>query len=106
MMRAAGRRQPGAPLPEGAPRSPWAEALARLAANRLAVASATVLALIALAAALAPLLSPHPIDEIYWDRIQQPPDPARVPGWIASLWTSGFTCAISLSDRTGGRRCP
>ena len=55
-------------------RGPWREAAQRLARNRAAVVSIVVLIVIALAAIAAPLLSPHPYDEIYWDRIQAPPD--------------------------------
>ena len=36
-----------------------------------------VLALILLAAVFAPWLSPHPFDEVYWDRIGMPPDYAN-----------------------------
>ena len=55
-------------------RSLWQDARRRLLRNRAAVVSIVVLALIALAALLAPWLSPHPFDEIYWDRIGAPPD--------------------------------
>ncbi len=55
-------------------RSLWQDAVRRLARNRAAVASMIVLAVIALLAVFAPMLSPHPYDEIYWDRIQMPPD--------------------------------
>jgi oligopeptide transport system permease protein len=55
-------------------RSLWQDARRRLFRNRAAVVSMVVLAVIALLAILAPLLSPHPYDEVYWDRIQVPPD--------------------------------
>jgi oligopeptide transport system permease protein len=55
-------------------RSLWQDALARLLRNKAAVVSMVVLGVIALMAVFAPLLSPHPYDEIYWDRIQAPPD--------------------------------
>ena len=55
-------------------RSLWADALRRLLRNKAAVVSAVLLALIALSAILAPVLSPHPYDEVYWDRIDAPPD--------------------------------
>ena len=55
-------------------RSLWQDALARLLRNRAAVASMVMLGIIAAMAILAPWLSPHPYDEIYWDRIQMPPD--------------------------------
>lgn len=55
-------------------RSLWQNARRRLFRNRAAVASMAILALIATAAILAPWLSPHAYDEIYWDRIGAPPD--------------------------------
>jgi oligopeptide transport system permease protein len=55
-------------------RSLWQDALARLLRNKAAVVSMVVLGVIAFMALFAPLLSPHPYDEIYWDRIQAPPD--------------------------------
>jgi len=55
-------------------RSLWQDARARLFRNKAAVASMILLAIIALMAVFAPLLSAHPYDEIYWDRIQAPPD--------------------------------
>jgi len=55
-------------------RSLWADAGRRLLRNRAAVGSAILLAGIALAAAFAPYLSPHPYDEVYWDLISAPPD--------------------------------
>jgi oligopeptide transport system permease protein len=55
-------------------RSLWQDARRRLFRNKAAVASMVLLALIATMAALAPWLSPHPYDEVYWERIQAPPD--------------------------------
>lgn len=55
-------------------RSLWQDARRRLFKNRAAVASLIILSIILLLAIFAPLLSPHPYDEIYWDRIQAPPD--------------------------------
>jgi oligopeptide transport system permease protein len=55
-------------------RSLWQDARRRLFRNRAAVVSMVILTIIALLALFAPLLSPHPYDEIYWDRIQAPPD--------------------------------
>ena len=57
-------------------RSLWQDARRRLVRNRAALVSLVLLVLIALAAILAPWLSPHPFDEIYWERIGAPPDPA------------------------------
>jgi oligopeptide transport system permease protein len=50
-------------------RSLWADARRRLLANRAAVVSMAVLAVIALLALAAPLLSPHPYDEVSFDAI-------------------------------------
>ena len=58
-------------------RSLWQDARDRLLRNRAAVAAMVVLGLITLAAVLAPWLSPHPFDEVYWDRIALPPDAAN-----------------------------
>jgi len=55
-------------------RSLWQDAARRLVRNRAAVASLIVLTVITLLAVFAPMLSPHPYDEIYWERIQAPPD--------------------------------
>ena len=55
-------------------RSLWQDARIRLFRNKAAVASMVILGIIAALALVAPWLSPHPYDEIYWDRIQMPPD--------------------------------
>jgi oligopeptide transport system permease protein len=55
-------------------RSLWQDARRRLLRNKAAVVSMVVLALIATMAALAPWLSPHPYDAVYWERIAAPPD--------------------------------
>jgi len=55
-------------------RSLWQDARDRLLRNRAAVVSMIVLGIVALLALVAPWISPHPFDEIYWDRIQKPPD--------------------------------
>ncbi len=55
-------------------RSLWADAFRRLLRNRAAVVSAVLLVVIGLSAIFAPYLSPHPYDEVYWDRIDGPPD--------------------------------
>jgi oligopeptide transport system permease protein len=63
----------GAPLEiEG--RSLWQDARRRLFRNKAAVVSMVVLAIIAMLALLAPWLSPHAYDEVYWERILAPPD--------------------------------
>ena len=65
-----------APMAEVKGRSLWADAWRRLLRNKAAVASMVILAVIALTAVFAPLLSPHAFDEVFWDRIATPPDPA------------------------------
>jgi oligopeptide transport system permease protein len=65
---------PPAAAEEIAGRSLWQDALARLKRNRAAVVSLVVLAAIALLAVFAPVLSPHPFDEVYFDEIGAPPD--------------------------------
>jgi oligopeptide transport system permease protein len=55
-------------------RSLWQDARRRLLRNKAAVVSMVVLAIIAGMAALAPWLSPHPYDAVYWERIAAPPD--------------------------------
>jgi len=55
-------------------RSLWQDARRRLFRNKAAVVSMVLLALIAGMALLAPWLSPHPYDEVYWERIAAPPD--------------------------------
>lgn len=66
-----------APFTRATGRSLWRDARARLLRNRAAMVSLVVLALIALAAIVAPSLSPNPFNEVYWDRIAAPPDPAN-----------------------------
>jgi oligopeptide transport system permease protein len=55
-------------------RSLWQDARRRLFRNKAAVVSMVVLAIVAGMAALAPWLSPHPYDAVYWERIAAPPD--------------------------------
>ena len=50
------------------------DALGRLLRNRAACAGMATLGIIALLAILAPWISPHPYDAIYWDKIAIPPD--------------------------------
>src|SRR3954464_1367415 len=66
-----------APVAEVKGRSLWADAWRRLLRNKAAVVAMAVLALVTLAAILAPYLSPHPFDEVYWERISAPPDLAQ-----------------------------
>jgi oligopeptide transport system permease protein len=94
-----------APLPleeeaeSWAARGLWHDAFARMRANRAAMASAVLLAIIALLAATAPLLSPHPFDAVYWDRIGTPPD------WGARFYFGTDSNGRDLFVRTlyGGR---
>ncbi|HLY56823.1 MAG TPA: ABC transporter permease subunit, partial [Stellaceae bacterium] len=58
----------------------WRRAGRRLWRNRAAVGSAVVLTVMALLALAAPLLSLHPMNEIYWSRVGTPPD------WGAGFW--------------------
>jgi oligopeptide transport system permease protein len=58
-------------------RSFWQDALARLLHNRAAVVSLVLLAVITLLALLAPWLSAHPFDEVYWDDIGAAPSAAH-----------------------------
>jgi len=68
---------PAAVAEEIAGRSLWHDALARLRRNRAAMVSLVILAIITLLALFAPLLSPHPFDEVYFDEIGAPPNFAK-----------------------------
>ena len=63
-----------APVAEIQGRSLWGDARRRLFANKAAVVSMVILAVITVLALFAPWLSPHAYDQIYWERIQMPPD--------------------------------
>lgn len=63
-----------APVAEIKGRSLWADAWRRLLRNRAALVSMVVLGLITLLSVLAPWITPHPFDEVYWDSISAPPD--------------------------------
>jgi oligopeptide transport system permease protein len=65
-----------APMADVKGRSLWADAWRRLLRNKAAVASMLVLAVIALLAIFAPLVAPHAFEDVFWDRIATPPDPA------------------------------
>jgi oligopeptide transport system permease protein len=54
-------------------RSIWAEARARLLANKASVASLAFLGLMALACLVGPVLSKHPYDRVYPDYVKIPP---------------------------------
>jgi oligopeptide transport system permease protein len=73
-MSLAARRDALADVAEVRGRSLWQDARRRLLRNRAAVVSMVVLAIIAGLALFAPWLSPHPYDEVYWERILAPPD--------------------------------
>ncbi|MGI2028401.1 ABC transporter permease subunit [Endozoicomonas acroporae] len=66
-----------ADLTEVAGRSLWQDARIRLMRNKAAVVSMIILSIITLMAILAPWLSSHPFDEVYWDFIQVPPNAAE-----------------------------
>jgi oligopeptide transport system permease protein len=68
-----GQRDMLADVGEVRGRSLWQDARRRLLRNRAAVVSMIVLGVIAGLALFAPWLSPHPYDEIYWERILAPP---------------------------------
>jgi oligopeptide transport system permease protein len=55
-------------------RSLWVDAWRRLLRNRAALVSVVLLAAIALAAVLVPILSPIAYDDVFWDAINMPPD--------------------------------
>lgn len=61
-------------------RSLWASAQRRLLANRAAVASAILLAVIALACIAGPWLSPHGYDQVYRDYVKAPASFGPYPG--------------------------
>jgi len=58
------------------PRGLWREALGRLKANRAAVASLAVLLLLTVASFAGPWSSPYAADELDWQHMGIPPDPA------------------------------
>ena len=80
-------------------RSLWQDARRRLFRNKAAVVSIVVLSIITFTAIAAPLLSPHPLDEIYWDRIQAPPDFANAH-WFG---TDGNGRDLFVRTLHGGR---
>lgn len=55
-------------------RSLWSDAWRRLKRNKPAIVSAIVLGLIAIFCVAGPWFVPFEIDQIFWDRIQAPPD--------------------------------
>ena len=61
-------------------RSLWADARRRLLANRAAMASLVLLALIALSCIAGPWLSPHGYDQVYRDYVKVPASLAPYPG--------------------------
>ena len=60
-------------------RSLWADAWARLRSNRAAVGGAIVLAIIAIASVLGPLLSPHDVGQVYRSYIKVPASSTAYP---------------------------
>ena len=65
-------------------RSLWQDARRRLFANRAAVASMVVLAIIAFLSVVMPFVWPHEFDQVYIDRISCPP-----PDWLGLSWLFG-----------------
>ncbi len=74
MARSVAMNDRAAGLEEIVGRSLWKDARGRLFRNKAAVVSMVLLGVITLMAIFAPYLSSHSFDEIYWDRIQAPPD--------------------------------
>ena len=74
MARSVAMNERAAGLEEIVGRSLWKDARVRLFRNKAAVVSMVLLGVITLMAIFAPFLSSHSFDEIYWDRIQAPPD--------------------------------
>ena len=74
MARSVAMNERAAGLEEIVGRSLWKDARGRLFRNKAAVVSMVLLGVITLMAIFAPYLSSHSFDEIYWDRIQAPPD--------------------------------
>ncbi len=72
----------------------WQGAAKRLSRNRAAVAGIVVLAVMTVLAALAPVLSPHPMDAIDWSRIGAPPD------WRAGYYFGTDAVGRDLFART------
>jgi oligopeptide transport system permease protein len=68
--------EPAAPVTG---RSLWADALSRLARNRAAAASAVFLVVMALAAIVGPMLSPHPYDRVYPAYVRVAPSVTAYP---------------------------
>jgi oligopeptide transport system permease protein len=91
--------QPAGAMEEVRGRSLWADAMRRLLRNKAAVASAIILTIIGLSAIFAPYLAQHPYDEVYWDRIDAPPD------WEAGHYFGNDSNGRDLFARTlyGGR---
>ncbi|MGE4243014.1 ABC transporter permease [Ramlibacter sp.] len=62
-------------------RSPWSDARRRFARNKAAVASAIVLAVIALACIFGPMLLPHAYDSTDWDAMKLAPSMKNMHLW-------------------------
>lgn len=88
-----------APVEEFESRSLWADARRRFVANKAAMASLVIVALVTAACILAPWISPHPFDAVDWDRIAVPPD------WSARYYFGTDENGRDLFVRTlyGGR---
>ena len=73
-------------------RSLWQDARRRLFANKAAVTSMVVLAIVAFLSVVMPFVWPHEFDQVYIDRISCPP-----PDWLGLNWLFGSQADICPS---------
>ncbi len=73
-------------------RSLWQDARRRLFANRAAVTSMVILAIIAFLSIFMPFVWPHQFDQVYIDRISCPP-----PDWLGLSWLFGSQADVCPS---------
>jgi oligopeptide transport system permease protein len=83
---------PAAPIREIKGRSLWQDARRRLFANKAAVTSMVVLAIVAVLSVVTPFVWPHEFDQVYIDRISCPP-----PDWLGLSWLFGSQAEICPS---------
>ena len=96
--------------PSAAGRSPWHAAAAHLGRNRAAMTGLATLGVLAILSVAVPMLSPYPIDEIFWDAIGT--GPSLSGGHLFGTDANGrdlllrtlYAGRISLAVGTGGRR--
>jgi oligopeptide transport system permease protein len=82
-------------------RSLWQDARRRLFANAAAVTSMVILAIIAVLAVAVPLVSPHPYDKPYFDRVSCPPPDYFNLGVIKSAFGDQNTGACEAAIGQG-----